>query len=57
MSVMLAGGVMLVVPQFTPSEQASTLYTVKMLISVAGFIILCLGALLYLYVLIAERSR
>jgi hypothetical protein len=54
---MLAGGVMLVVPQLTPSEQASTLYAVKILISAAGFIILCLGGLLYLYALRGERSR
>ena len=48
---------MLVVPRFIPSEQGSTLFVVKMLISVAGFIILCVGAVLYLYVLIRDRPR
>jgi uncharacterized membrane protein len=52
---MVAGGLVLVAPRFIPIEQGSTLYVVKMLISVAGFILLCLGALLYLYILIRDR--
>jgi hypothetical protein len=48
---------MIGVPPLTASEQASTLYAVRMLISVAGFIILCFGALLYLYALRGDRSR
>lgn len=48
---------MLVAPRFIPMEQDSTVYAVKMLISVAGFILLCLGALLYLYMVIRDRPN
>jgi hypothetical protein len=54
---MVAGGLVLVVPRFIPIEQGSTLFVVKMLISVTGFIILCVGAFLYLYILIRDRPR
>ena len=43
-SVMVAGGILLVLPWFIPSEQGSTLYYVKMAISLAGFAGLCLGS-------------
>lgn len=43
-SVMVAGGVILVAPWFMPSEQGSTLQLVKTGISVVGFIALCLGS-------------
>lgn len=43
-SVMVVGGVMLVAPWFIPSEQGSTLYYVKIGISLAGFIVLCFGS-------------
>mgnify|MGYP007042430908 CR=1 FL=1 len=46
---------MLVAARFIPIGQDSTLSVVKMLISVVGFILLCLGALLYLYILIRDR--
>ena len=46
---------MLVPPTITPSEQASILYIVKIMMSVAGFIVFCLGAIMYLYVLVRDR--
>ena len=42
--VMVAGGVLLVVPWFIPSEQESALYLVKMTLSTVGFVVLCLGS-------------
>jgi hypothetical protein len=54
---MVAGGSMLVTPTITPSEQASILYVVKILMPVAGFIVFCLGAILYLYVLVRDRTE
>jgi hypothetical protein len=54
---MAAGGSMRVAPTITPSEQASMLYIVKILMSVAGFIVFCLGAILYLYVLLRDRTE
>ena len=53
----VAGGSMLVAPTIPPSTQASMLYTVKILMSVAGFVILCLGALMYLYLLVRDRTE
>jgi hypothetical protein len=43
-SMMVAGGVILVAPWFIPSEQGSTLFFVKTGISLVGFIALCLGS-------------
>ena len=54
---MAGGGGMLVAPAITPIEQASTLYVVKILMSVAGFIVFCFGAGLYLYALVRERTE
>jgi hypothetical protein len=48
---------MLVAPTITPSAQASILYIVKILMPVAGFIVFCLGAILYLYVLVRDRTE
>ena len=48
---------MLVAPTITPSEQASILHIVKIVMSVAGFIVFCLGAVLYLYVHIRDRRE
>lgn len=48
---------MLVASTITPSEQASILYIVKILMSVAGFIVFCLGAILYLYAFIRDRTE
>ncbi len=42
------GGIMFVLPWLTPTEQPSTLLLTKLIISAVGFIILCLGARLYL---------
>ena len=53
----VAGGSMLVAPTITPNEQASILHIVKLLMSVAGFIVFCLGAILYLYVLFRDRRE
>jgi hypothetical protein len=50
-------GSMFVAPTISPSEQASILYVVKKLTSVAGFIVFCLGAILYLYVLVRDRTE
>lgn len=47
---------MLVAPPINPSEQASMLYIVKIVVSVAGFIIFCLGAILYFYALVRDRT-
>jgi hypothetical protein len=54
---MVAGGSMLVAPTIPPSAQASMLYTVKILMSVAGFVVFCLGALMYLYGLVKDRTE
>lgn len=43
-SIMVAGGVLLVLPWFIPSEQGSSLQLVKTGISLAGFVVLCLGS-------------
>lgn len=43
-AVMAAGGLLLVVPWFIPSEEGSTLYLVKMTLSTVGFVVLCLGS-------------
>jgi hypothetical protein len=48
---------MLVAPTIPPSEQASILYIVKILMSVAGFVVFCLGALMYLYLRVRERKE
>jgi hypothetical protein len=42
--LMVAGGVLLVLPWFFLGEQGSTLYMVKTVISVVGFVVLCLGS-------------
>lgn len=42
--VMVAGGILLVLPWFIPSEQGSSLQLVKTGISLAGFVVLCLGS-------------
>lgn len=42
--VMVIGGVLLVLPWFIQSEQGSTLQIVKTVVSVAGFVALCLGS-------------
>jgi len=41
--VMVAGGVMLVVPWFISAESGTTLQAGKMLVGAAGFVVLCLG--------------
>ncbi len=46
---------MLVAPTIIPNAQASMLYIVKILMPVAGFIVFCLGAIMYLYVLVRDR--
>ena len=43
-SIMVVGGVLLVLPWFIPSEQGSSLQLVKTAISLAGFVVLCLGS-------------
>lgn len=53
----VAGGSMLVAPTIAPSEQASVLYIVKILMSLAGFVVFCLGALMYLYSLVRDRKE
>ncbi len=47
---------MLVAPPVPLSEQAPILSIVKMVMSVAGLIVFCLGAILYLCVLVRERT-
>ena len=42
--IMVVGGVLLILPWFIPSEQDSTLYMMKTVISVVGFVVLCLGS-------------
>ncbi len=43
--VMIAGGLMIVIPWFfIPAEQGSTLQFVKTLVGVTGFVVLCIGA-------------
>ncbi len=46
---------MLVAPTLPMSEQASILFIIKKVMSIAGFIVFCLGAILYLYVLVRDR--
>jgi len=48
---------MLVPPTITPNEPASILYIVKVLMSVAGFLVFCLGAIMYVYVLVRDRTE
>jgi hypothetical protein len=48
---------MLVAPMITPSEPESILYTVRILVSAAGVIVFCLGAILYLYVHLRDRAE
>lgn len=47
---------MLVAPTIPPSEQPSILYVVKILMSVAGFTVFCIGALMYFYLLVRDRK-
>lgn len=47
---------MLVVPWLILSEEPSTLFAAKLFISAIGFIVLCLGARLYLLARRRERS-
>jgi len=42
--MMVAGGVMLVLPWFFPSEQGSILYNAKVVISLVGFVVVCVGS-------------
>lgn len=42
--VMVTGGVLLVLPWFFPSEQGSSLQLFKTGVSLAGFVVLCLGS-------------
>jgi hypothetical protein len=53
----MTGGSMLVPSTITPSEPASILYIVKVLMSVAGFLVVCLGAIMYVYVLVRDRTE
>lgn len=46
---------MLVNPRPIPIEHGSTLNLVMMLTSVVGFVLLCLGAFLFLYVVVRDR--
>jgi hypothetical protein len=48
---------MLVAPTIAPSEQASVLYIVRILMSVAGFVVFCLGVLMYLSVRVRDRKE
>jgi len=44
-AVMVAGGVMILIPWFFfPAEQGSSLQIVKTLVGVTGFVVLCVGA-------------
>ncbi len=44
-AVMVVGALMILIPWwFIPAEQGSTLQIVKVLVGVAGFVVLCLGA-------------
>jgi VIT1/CCC1 family predicted Fe2+/Mn2+ transporter len=44
-AVMVAGGLMIVIPWFfLPAEQGSALQIVKTLVGVIGFVVLCVGA-------------
>ncbi len=43
-SVMVAGGILIVVPWFIPSEQGSTMQILKIGVGLTGFVILCLGS-------------
>jgi len=48
---------MLAAPTSTPIEHTSISYIVTILTSVAGFIVFCFGALMYLYVLVRDRKE
>ncbi len=48
---------MVVAFMFTPGDPESILYTVRILVSVCGFVVLCLGVMLYLYVHIRDRAE
>jgi len=48
---------MLVAPTITPSEAESILYIVRIVMCVAGFVVFCLGAILYLYVIVRDRTE
>ncbi len=43
-SLMVGGGVLLVAPWFIPSEQGSTLYMMKVVLGLVGFIVICVGS-------------
>jgi hypothetical protein len=57
MIAMAAGGSMLVALMITPSESESISYTVRIAVSVVGFIVFCLGARLYLYAHVRDRAE
>ena len=42
--VMVAGGVLLVVPWLIAAEQGTTLHIGKMSVGAAGFVLLCMGS-------------
>jgi hypothetical protein len=54
---MVAGSSMLVVPTMTPGVQDSILGSVRTLMLAAGLVLFCLGAILYLYVLVRNRTE
>jgi hypothetical protein len=43
-SIMVLGGVLLILPWFIPSEQGSTLYMAKVVVSLVGFVAICAGS-------------
>jgi uncharacterized membrane protein len=47
---------MLLVPRLILSEEPSTLFVAKLFLSAIGFLLLCLGARLYLLARKRERS-
>lgn len=47
---------MLVVPTMTPGAQDSILGSVRTLMPAAGLVLFCLGAILYLYILVRDRA-
>jgi len=42
--VMVVGGAMLVLPWFIPAQPGSTLYGMRLLVALLGFVVLALGA-------------
>ncbi|HSB78514.1 MAG TPA: hypothetical protein VLM91_06985 [Candidatus Methylomirabilis sp.] len=44
--VMVAGGVLMVLPMIIPTEQGSTAHTLKVIVGFVGFCVLCAGAYL-----------